>query len=447
MKQEKMKLETIVSLILCIVGTLGLGGCTSNETEPTPPPSEDFERFSTFDYAGDSFANSGSKGSTNDAMLVINRNKNLNEANKSLAFKLLDLIYSDDENFTASPLSLAIAMSMLGEGASAESLDEIHSFLTSGLVKGNDFVRTMQSLSKALNYAEDREEVRAANSLWVNNHFPILGSYVNDVMKNYSAGIYTADLQDISSKAMINEWCSKNTNGKISNILDDAPGGELAILNALFLACKWHSPFSAELTALKPFRNCDGEEVSIPMMKKDEMELQYAGTSSFERVTLETTGLFELRLFIPKKNVKQSKEKELEALKEIYAAKTKKTIVNLELPKFDIYSANELTDCLKEALPTIFDRDKANFNRIYDKDSFGLNLFVKKIKQDNALTVDEEGFSGAAVTIIDMDATDYIDDEELKTVDLKIDRPFYFCVKHAYSDVAFFFGKINRLSR
>ncbi len=374
------------------------------------------------------------------ALKTIKENFKINNANKEFGFKLIEAIYSEKDNFSISPVSLSISLSVLAEGAQGETLDEIESFLTSGLVNGQEFINCMGNLSKVMNFNLDDEKLKLGNSLWIDKGFNVLTSYEDNIRTQFQSEIYRVNLWNKSSVKQINEWVSTATGGMINDILKEAPKCNLACLNAIYFSEKWYSAFSEKNTNNKKFTNSDGRQVHVPTMEAIR-NLDVAETQYFTMIELPGRSSV-LDIFIPKEGVNLSKNKEIEELKKIYNAKKKIYEVHFTLPKFQVYLKNDLKKYLQiMGLSNIFEASRADFSKICDK-----NISIGIIMQDNSISIDENGISASAFTIWDVMITESGKIPDFPKLDLKIDRPFYYCIHSKYADVIFFFGKVNQLS-
>ncbi len=377
----------------------------------------------------------------------IRKDINLNEANRQFGFKLLESIAEDKKNFSISPLSLAIGISMLSEGASGETLTELKTFLTSGLVSYEEFVECMKRLSTFFNYENDLQVMRLANALMVNTSFKVCSNYVDLIKSQYHAGIFNLNLFKRSSVSIINNWCRNQTYGQIENFLTEPPRAQMAILNAFFLATKWGKSFDYLLTCNENFTNADGTTVSVPFMKVNALRTLCSENQYFTKVVLNTKSDIEVILFLPKEGVNMSPKQELEELRNIYSWQLNFYSLNLQLPKFSISDDINLIDNMRRlGVNCVFDPLKANLFRVYNPKSVDDNLYVFKVEQKDLISIDETGISASAITIILDKYSAFLDRSEFEKKDIVFNRPFYYCIKSRYADVFYFFGKINQLS-
>ncbi len=193
--------------------------------------------------------------------------------------------------------------------------------------------------------------------------------------------------------------------------------------------------------------NADGKKVSVPIMKQEGMKINCAVTPYFTKINLPTESDIIFQLFVPAKGNKLSGKREVLELKKAFDEEETIYLVNQELPRFKIYNKKDLGESLRKlGVSNIFDNRKADFSRIIKVGKKDYGLCVNNVRQDNAISVNELGLFACAVMSIEMGVIDYLDTTEYKTLDIKVDRPFYYCIRSEYADVIYFIGKVNQLS-
>ncbi|HEV3052308.1 MAG TPA: serpin family protein, partial [Longimicrobium sp.] len=166
---------------------------------------------------------------------------------------------SRDQNVVISPVSAGLALSMLANGATGQTLAQIERTLATGLElealnHGN------AALSDAL--GTDDLELAIANSLWARG--PFLPSFVEQTTR-----LYSAQAGPLVSAAPINDWVSRNTGGRIKKMVQDPidPLIILFLLNAVYFKGRWQDEFDPEVTRPGTFYSPSGP-VERPMMSR-----------------------------------------------------------------------------------------------------------------------------------------------------------------------------------
>ena len=113
--------------------------------------------------------------------------------------------------------------------------------------------------------------------------------------------------------------------------------------------------------------------------------------------------------------------------------------VNLSLPKFDVSGDLDLMAGLQEmGITQVTDRDQADFSGIC---SYDQGIYLGSAQQGIRVSVDEDGLTGVAYTILEAPGKGMPSGEE---VDFVLDRPFLFVVESG-DGLPLFAGIVNKL--
>ena len=165
--------------------------------------------------------------------------------------KQLSLV-SLNTNIVFSPLSIYQILSLASNGANGNTQIELLKALHQ-----NDIVTLNQCNINYLN-KQNKQSLFIANALFSKFH-PI--EHFIEIAKKYKA---TAS--KLMSVTQVNQWCAKNTNNKITNIINDITDIDLLLVNAIYFKSNWKYKFKKELTTIQPFTNEDKSIVHIKMM-------------------------------------------------------------------------------------------------------------------------------------------------------------------------------------
>ena len=119
----------------------------------------------------------------------------------------------------------------------------------------------------------DQFELGIANALWGEQTYPFRQDFLGILTSLYgSDALMSCDFRHNhqSEVVRINQWASKNTNGKINGLLskDDLnPSTALVLMNAIYFKGDWVKPFKAESTKSQPFYCISGEKITTPLME------------------------------------------------------------------------------------------------------------------------------------------------------------------------------------
>lgn len=325
-----------------------------------------------------------------------------------LGSKLLTHYLKEDSSTTAmaSPLSLALTLAILADGATDASSQGYDALL--GL-SGEDRDRAWSAIQNSLNRYDgdlkgfdpdkipDKPLVHLANHVLIADEkdFKVKQSYLDAVLRWFSAEIEQIGVS--SMKENLDAWASRNTAGLIPNsgikVTEDT---RLVVQNALLFAAQWDNPFSAESTHQEDFTLAGGKTVKADLMHSTH-SIPHATGKGWAAVRLayasgeESTAGSQLALdvVLPDAGTLPSAMDAgtwAEASKALDKAQTKE--VALSLPKLDLTSEpKDLLDFLKDqGLKTV------GLDRIAPK------LELTQVVQQVRLILDEEGTVAAALS-------------------------------------------------
>lgn len=324
-----------------------------------------------------------------------------------LGSKLLTHYLKADSSTTAmaSPLSLALTLAILADGATNASSQGYDALL--GL-SGQERDRAWSAIQNSLNRYDgdlkgfdpdtipDKPLVHLANHVLIADEkdFKVKQSYLDAVLRWFSAEIEQVGVS--SMKENLNAWASRNTAGLIPNsgikVTEDT---RLVVQNALLFAAQWDNPFSAESTHQEDFTLAAGKTVKADLMHSTH-SIPHATGKGWAAVRLAYAigedgkdSNLALDVVLPDAGTLPSAMDAgtwAEASKALDKAQTKE--VALSLPKLDLTSEpKDLLDFLKDqGLKTV------GLDRIAPK------LELTQVVQQVRLILDEEGTVAAALS-------------------------------------------------
>ena len=329
------------------------------------------------------------------------------------------------ENLVVSPYSAGVALSMLMEGAEGQTRAELDDALNGCIFKAEDLG------------GNDSIVVKSANSVWVGDNFSIKNKYVSLLEKDYDAFVTTQDFLDPATVHAINNWCSENTEGKITEIIDRLNSNDVMILiNALYFNAPWQKGFDAELTKKGVFHGIQ-EDVQVDMMFQrtkfryaqyqgcQMVELPYAGGRYSMYVVLPPEGL-DINSVIPYIS---------ESAFDAAMGMLESTEVVLTMPKFKLETSLVLNDALQNmGVETAFS-GAADFSGITASGS----LALEQVKQKCYIDVTEKGTEAAAVTSVQVRLTSA---DRNPVARMTVNRPYIFFIQDSKSGNILFAGKV-----
>ncbi len=151
----------------------------------------------------------------------------------SFTFEYIDRINSESKgDYIISPLSMQFLLGMILDGARGATADEICSVLGYGKGEVDAVNEYCLSMLNQLPKMDKKTKLNIANAIFVDEGWPLLGSYKSDVGKYYRAEVSNLDFSNgPASLKVINGWCSKHTEGLVPKILDEVSPDILAYLS------------------------------------------------------------------------------------------------------------------------------------------------------------------------------------------------------------------------
>ena len=344
---------------------------------------------------------------------------------------------SEKNNYMISPYSLEVVLSMLREGASGNTLDELTKLVPERDIKDFDV----------------KERINVANALFIKNGVNVKKDFQDVMTTKYFSEVLR---DEFTTPKVINDWANKETYGMIPKVMETISNDFLLGLgNAVAIDLEWQSNFECYGTKLEKFTKEDGSKIDVAMMSqtydggasyyKDSnatyVSIPYRGydkdgNSDYEGTRLEFIGI------LPEDNVNDyitsfnfnDIDKVINKMKHTDDSFN----VSLKLPKFSF-------DYDEENLMTVFKEDlglketfgpKPNFEKIADYD-----MSISGVVHKTFIELGETGTKAAAVTVLTFDDNAIAMDPP-EVVKVNFDKPFVYLIKDTNSNEILFFGVV-----
>lgn len=358
-------------------------------------------------------------------------------AGYEFAWNLFDKVNSEakGENVCISPTSMNIALTMLLNGATGETQEEIISTLGLDGMSVEEINENSRFMVDQLLNRDKGCTIHSANSFWTLAPYFIKSQYKSTLMDNFNAALETTTEENFA--ADVNNWFSENTNGLINNMLDPNEHDDCAILNALYFQNIWNKSVKFSGSSLTDFNNCDGTVGKASFMKGN-VECQYNESEHARHAHIAFgNGAYKMSVTLPKdgSTIEQciAELKNLETFRRINNAE-----LDLTLPKFQISSLLTLNEAIEAlGIKKAFDKDNAEFWNISD-----VPMYVTKVKQGTYFKIDEKGVTAAAATSI---AVGFTSAMTVHPEPMIVDSPFIFTIYETSTNCLLFAGKIEKL--
>jgi serpin B len=341
-------------------------------------------------------------------------------------------------NIFISPLSVSAALGMAVNGAANQTYDDILATIElSGLSEAqrNSAFKTLHELLTGI---DEQVLYESANSIWYKNGFSVLPEFINLNRDYFFAEVASLQFSAPSAPAVINNWVSEKTHGKIEKILNYIPpDAVLYIINAIYFKAMWQYEFDKTHTVEADFYQTNQTTVKAQMMKLT-ADLKYFNDSDVEIVDLPYgQGNFSMTVFLPKDGLELN-----EFIAGLDNEQWNRYLQQMEIkngtlafPKLKIEYELLMNDVLKQLGMSSAFSGTADFSRIHANGG----IMISRVIHKTYVEVDEEGTEAAAVTAIEIRTTSVGPQVDFY---MNVNRPFMFVIREKETNAILFMGKI-----
>ncbi len=352
-------------------------------------------------------------------------NEGLHEASVALMQTLLPATDATaGQNRVISPLNIYLALAMLTETTDTTSRAALLKLLGADSI---EVLRQRVASTWITNYIDDgRLTSRLAASLWLRDGMTYRTETLEQLAKYHYAESYSGKMGSPELNKALQTWLNENTGDLLTEQANGVtldPQTVMALATTIYYKASWGSEFNPNATADDTFHAASGDQTA-PFMHRSAVDSYYWG-EGFGAVTRDL-GDGRMWLILPDEGVTPD---ELIAKGDIFTMtnkgwnNSKRLVVNLALPKFDVVSDMDLSEGLvKLGLGELFDPARADFSPITDETD---DIAISQAKHTARVKIDEEGCEAAAYTVIAMAGSAMPPKDE---IDFVLDRPFIFIV-------------------
>lgn len=371
----------------------------------------------------------------------------LQSANRS-GYDVFKSIYAEkpDENLLFSPLSLTCALSMLENGATGQTSQEIIEVLH--ITDKTRMNATYNGVINHFNQLTERSKdsdwpqttLNMSNSFWFRNQgLSIKSDYINLIKSYYDGEVQAVDFSDDKTKDVMNLWIEEKTNHLLKDTIKETRPDDIAyLINTLYFKGQWMDQFPEQRTEKQDFHLTDGEVISVDMMHMDE------GKAYFENENCQIIALnysdATMYVILPKNDLDSFfRNTAYETINDSIDQMTYEQ-VKIHFPKFKYNNSTMLNDNLINlGMASAFDPRNADFSSMIEESNY--NVFVSMIFQNTTIAVDEKGTEAAAVTVIAMTESAMIVEE--KEYEFICDKPFMYIIRENMTQSDLFVGIVK----
>lgn len=359
-------------------------------------------------------------------------------ANNDFAFSLFKEITQTEtkENFMISPVSASLALGMVYNGASGETQQAFSNMFNYDNATVEETNLVNQNIIDNLTYTSSGTNFEIANSIWVNNTFPVKKSFLEANKTYYSAEVQNKNFSDPKTLEAINQWVSNKTYEKIPKILNEiSPTAVLYAINAVYFKSDWKFRFKPEDTKIRPFQLNDGSVNQVKMMSM-EQGLKYFSNEVFSSVQLPyKNDKYMMTLLLP--HIDKTTENVVAIMNNENWNKWHNNYniqdLRITMPKFTFSYNKSFNEALINLGLDIAYSDNANFSGISD-----IPTKISFVLQKTFIDVSEKGTEAAAVTVVGLETTSVGGPKQFL-----LDRPFIFAITEEETGSICFMGKVG----
>ena len=335
------------------------------------------------------------------------------------------------ETLLVSPLSVALALAMIANGAAGQTREEMETLL-GGEISLEDLNAYLCAYLASIPENE-KCKFTFADSIWLRNRdLTVKTDFLQTNADYYNAGAYAVPFDEETLK-QVNEWVSDHTDGMIERILDKlSPDTALLLINTLCFDAEWETIYDESNITEMTFYAPDGEQTAEMMCSRESVFLRgdratgflkpYAGGRySFAALLPDAeTDVFEYASTLTAQGL-------LDMLKNAESEN-----VSVRIPKFKSENKWELEKYLPAlGMPTAFSGG-ADFSGISETNA----LVIGAVTHKTFIEVNERGTKAGAATVIDIRDGGI----SLTTQFVWLDRPFVYMIIDNETNLPIFMG-------
>ncbi len=342
---------------------------------------------------------------------------------------------ASNKNLVYSPLSVKYALSMLSEGASGNTKDEIDNLIKdTGLTK----------------YENIENVLSLANSVFIRDSYKekVHEEYINELKDKFNAEVI---YDPFKTAANVNKWIEDKTFKIIKNMLRDDqvkdPDVKMLLINALAIDMEWLYQFDNQNTTNETFTKEDNTTMNVAMMhdsseldkfyKDEEFSVLSMPFRNYNGTDLEFIAIMpnndNLNKIITSDNMSETINGLIDKMN---TPNNQKLIISI--PRFEYeFKTSLVNDLMVMGIKQAF-TGQADFTKMADTE-----LFVSEVLHKANIKCSERGVKAAAATVIMMkDNAMEPPMQEQERIELKFDKPFMYVIRDTNTKEVWFVGTV-----
>ena len=431
-RQRNGVLATFIAIGALLTAAVVLVGCGGGSTGVQSPPGGTPNGTPLSTSATPSAVALAQKAGTSVDPAIV-------AADNGFGLNLLDTLLpgSDGGNIAISPLSVALALQVLYNGASGSTQQAMASTLELGTLTDQALNSDNAALQASLINPDPNVQLTIANSLWINQtDSPVLPSFTQTDEAYYGATI--GDLAGAPDN--VNAWVDSETHGLIPTILPPDSQGEYRdaiIANVLYFKGAWTTSFDPSNTVSGAFTLSGGGEVSAQLMHQTGSFDYAEGTlhgSAFQAVRIAYgQGRIGMLIVLPAAGVNVASFVSAMTVADLngVTAQLQPSTVSIALPRFRASYSASLIPALTSLGMGIAFGQSADFSALAP------GAYVDMVLHETVVEVDETGTVAAAATVIGVTAAIAV-----PQIVMTMDHPFFYAIQDSKTGELLFVGAL-----
>ena len=349
-----------------------------------------------------------------------------------------------ETNAVLSPVNIYLALAMLAETAEGSSRQQILDLMKLDSIEA---LRTQADQVWRANYWNDGLSTSIlASSLWLDESLSYNESIVNTLSKSYYASVFRGQMGSTELNNTLRDWLNKNTGDLLSDYVKDVKFTSdtvLSLATTIYYQAEWVSNFWNGLNTEEIFHT-PTEDKTVTFMHTSQRSGYYWG-EGYSATSLSLKNGDTMWLILPDEGKTPADLlSKGEAVRQLLdgTAEEKSMVVHLSIPKFDISAKSDLNNALQAlGITEVFSPHLADLSGMIPKTNDIENPYVDTIEHAARVTVDEDGVTAAAYTLLVVYSGIGAPPPALEEIDLVLDRPFLFVIES--DNMPLFAGVVN----
>jgi len=350
----------------------------------------------------------------------------------------------EGENTLVSPLSVMLALGMLGQGLEGESAEQLKDLF--GGIESEELSKYLYTYVNSLPNGKEYS-LDFANSVWMTDEecYDVKESFLQALCNYYNAEAFKVDFDDKDAVEAVNNWIEEKTDGAIKKMLDDVDGeAAMLLINTILFEADWAETYEESQVKDGVFTTENGEEKKVSMMYSDENTyLEGDNVTGFMKPYAH--GKYSFAALLPNDSVSLSElvdSLDGESISALFESSSKK-YVSTAIPEFEYDFDILLNSALQElGLVDPFDeKNSADFAKIY-ADAAEHQFYISRVLQKTHIELSPAGTKAGAATAVELEdkAGIFIEDEVKKVY---LDRPFVYMIVDTETNLPIFIGAVT----